>query len=196
MDQKDFEEYLLTRPEQLKSFYHRELPKRIGVVSKNFFENNFRLQGFLSSGLQPWVPAKRLSSGDKSAAANNPTLCSERNHLMHSIYYTPGDAAVTVINSLPYSAIHNNGGVIHPHPSVTPKMRKMAWARFFAAGGGKGKEAPPEAGKWKALALTKKTKLDQTVIMPKRQFMGDSPELRQEIDQTIEKGLSNILLNK
>ena len=193
MDINNFESFLLSRSDQQQDFIHRQLPIRIGAAAKAFFQQNFRLQGFLSGGLQRWLPAKRLSSGAKDAASNNPTLCSSRNHLMSSIYYIPGDASVTVGDNVPYAAIHNEGGTVHPHPTVTPKMRKMAWAKFFAAGGGKGDTPSPEAAKWKALALTRKTKLSPNINIPRRQFIGDSPELRNQIQQSIESGLRNIL---
>lgn len=193
MNNKDFESFLLSKSGQFQDFVHRQLPVKIGVIAESFFKNNFNLQGFLSGGLRPWLPAKRLSSGAKDAPNNRPTLLSSNDHMCKSIHHITGDASVTVVNNVPYAAIHNEGGVVHPHPTVTPKMRKMAWARFFAAGGGKGKEAPPEAAKWKALALTKKTKLSPNINIPRRQFMGDSPELRILIQQTIKNGLKNIL---
>lgn len=49
----------------------------------------------------------------------------------------------------------------------------------------------PDAERWKALALTKKSKL--TVKIPKRQFLGESTELRKSINDKIEKELSKIL---
>ena len=49
----------------------------------------------------------------------------------------------------------------------------------------------PDAERWKALALTKKSKL--TVKIPKRQFLGESAELRKSINDKIEKELSKIL---
>jgi len=178
MNEKEFESLLQKNGAQLQELMHRKLPILIGALAKDFFTDSFRKSGSDRGTIQ-WKPAKRLCSGTKDAASNNPTLCSSRNHLMSSIYYMPGDAAVKIGNNVPYAAIHNEGGTVHPHPTVTPKMRKMAWARFFAAGGGKTKEAPPEAAKWRALALTKKTKLSPTVNIPKRQFIGDSRMLKQ-----------------
>lgn len=192
MNEKEFESMLTAKAGQLQDFVHRQIPIKIGAASKAFFQNNFRMHGFLAGGLQTWEPAKRLSSGGKDAASNNPTLCSSRNHLMSSIYYIPGDASVTIGNNVPYASIHNEGGVTHP--TITPAMRAHAWKEFFAAGGtskAKREQLSPAASKWKALALTKKKSL--TVNIPRRQFIGDSPELRSQIQDMINAGLKNIL---
>ena len=104
---------------------------------------------------------------------------------------------VRITNPVPYAAIHNYGGTINTHPSVTKKMRRFAWAKFYSlAGVKKGekipKDVPPEASKWRALALTKKTQLNITADIPQRQFIGDSAELREKIDKVILQTLQRI----
>lgn len=101
---------------------------------------------------------------------------------------------------MPYAAIHNEGGTINTHPTVTPKMRKMAWARAYAIAGIKvkgkkklPKELPAEARKWKALALTKKAKLDIKATIPQRRFLGESAELTKKINDKIEEEVTKIL---
>lgn len=84
---------------------------------------------------------------------------------------------------MPYAAIHNDGGDISTHPSVTPKLRKYAWHMVYSLAASQGKlpkVLPPEAAKWKALALTKKSKLSVHAHIPLRQFIGDSKELTQK----------------
>ena len=73
----------------------------------------------------------------------------------------------------------------------------MAWAKVYALAGVKGKgklpkELPEEARKWRALALTKKTKLNITAKIPRRQFIGDSKELRVKINQIVINKLNEI----
>lgn len=84
-------------------------------------------------------------------------------------------------------------------------MRKFAWAMAYKTAGirrskgGKQRkksrtarmEANPEAQMWKRLALTRKKKL--TVRIPQRQFLGESRELNDKIEQRIEKEIRNIL---
>jgi hypothetical protein len=66
-----------------------------------------------------------------------------------------------------YGRVHNEGGITHPN--VTDKMRKFAWFKFKAT----------EDPRWKGLALTKKKVL--TIVIPRRQFLGNSPELTRRI---------------
>ena len=117
---------------------------------------------------------------------------------MRSVQYeqtAPGE--VTVTDPVPYAAIHNGGGTLNTHPSVTPKMRRFAWAKAYSLAGVKGKgrlpkELPPEAAKWRALALTKKSRLNITAHIPRRQFMGGSRELMLEINGIINQSLNRI----
>lgn len=192
----EFHNYFYSLQKNVDDLVRRQLPVKIGVLAKSFFTEGFRNGGF-DRGASPWKPTKRQMGGSKSAASNYGPLLSKNDHLMLSIYYLPGDAYVRIGNNVPYAAIHNDGGTVHPHPTVTPKMRKMAWYRYFNAGGGKKDAAPsPEALMWKRLALTKKEKLSPTVNIPRRHFLGDSPMLTQEIRGKIESELSNILIKK
>ncbi|MDL2243833.1 hypothetical protein LJB84_03230, partial [Bacteroidales bacterium OttesenSCG-928-J19] len=147
--------------------------------------------------------AKRLSSGGKSAAANYGTLLSGRNHLFSSTNYAPGKGRVRVYNDAPHASTHNNGETVTP--TVTPRMRRFAWAKYYEAGGGKknagngkrkGKNAnPPEENSaaqfWKNFALTKKKKL--SIKMPERKFLGDSQELNNKIIEKQEIEIRKIL---
>ena len=95
-----------------------------------------------------------------------------------------------VYNRVPYAAIHNFGGTFTIHPAVTPKMRRFGWAKYREAGG---KDNPEASGRWKALALTKKARLDINITIPQRQFIGRSAELEAGIWSDLEKELENIL---
>ncbi|MBQ9887745.1 MAG: phage virion morphogenesis protein [Bacteroidales bacterium] len=187
----------------LRNLVDRKIPVATGKFAKDHFQDNFRKGGFVNNGLQPWPPAKRLSSGDTSAAAQHGTLLSSRNHLFSSIKYRPGTAQVTIFNDVIYAEIHNEGGTVHPR--ITPKMRRYAWAKYYALGGdGKGPQkgrngakkvssatGSAEAEKWKALALTKKESL--TIKIPKREFMGPSEELNARIRTYVEEEVLKIL---
>lgn len=54
------------------------------------------------------------------------------------------------------------------------------------------KVLPPEAAKWKALALTKKSKHSVHAHIPQRQFIGNSYELTQKLNTTINNSLNDI----
>ncbi len=194
MDAKEIQK----RVERVKKDIEKEvtdrLPRKVGVAAVNHFRQNFRDAGWRDGGLHPWKKTRRQQEGSKYTP-----LTSRRDHLMRSIRYektAPGE--VTVTDPVPYAAIHNEGGTINTHPTVTPKMRRFAWAKAYSIAGvkkGKGKlpkELPPEAAKWRALALTKKSSLNIKADIPKRQFMGGSMELMQKINGIINESLLKI----
>ena len=183
----------------------RKMPVIAGRMAKDHFQENFRKGGFVNGGLHPWPQAKRLSSGRTDAASNYGTLLSGRNHLFSSIKYIPSDYRVKVSNELVYAPIHNWGGTVSV--TVTDRMRRFAWAKFYKASGhrrkantgqkkgtkrrGKQTKDNPQASFWKGLALTKKKKLN--IHIPQRQFLGESKELTDKINERIEKEIRTIL---
>lgn len=202
MDIKDFSALLKAKQKELDTLMRRELPVKVGRMAKDHYQDNFRKGGFVNGGQRRWPVTKRQRSGSKSAAAGYGPLLSRRNHLFSSVKYTPGDYRVRVANDVKYAPPHNWGG--ETRPTVTPRMRKFAWAMYYKAAGirkkaAKGKrkgktrqrELPPEAGMWKGLALTRKKKLK--VKIPQRQFIGESTELNKQIRQTVETEIRNIL---
>ena len=197
MDQASKE--LTHRVERLKEEIEREvsdrLPRKVAVIAKNHFRQNFRDSGFRDGGLHPWQRTRRQNG--KGTDAKYGPLTSSRNHLMNSTQATAQRGAVLVENPVEYAAIHNEGGNINTHPTVTRKMRKYAWHMVYSLAGKKKKgklpaELPPEAEKWKALALTKKTHLNIRARMPRRQFIGNSAELREKVQNAISEAMEKI----
>lgn len=202
MDAKDYIKLIEQHKKELGELMRRKLPVMVGRIAKDHFQDNFRKGGFVNNGLQKWPITLRQRSGSKSAAAKFGPLLSKDRHLFSSIKYVPGDYRVKVSNEVPYAAIHNEGGTITTHPTVTPKMRKMAWARVYAIAGIKvkgkkkkklPKELPEEAKKWKRLALTKKGKLNIKATIPQRRFLGESAELTKKINDKIELEVAKII---
>ncbi|MBF0950274.1 MAG: hypothetical protein HXK22_00510 [Alloprevotella tannerae] len=80
-------------------------------------------------------------------------------------------------------------------------MRRFAWYMYYKTSGKtskgqKGKKksqarAAPQAEFWRNLALTRKQKL--AVKIPKRQFIGESAELTQRINEKIKQEIINTL---
>lgn len=196
MDTKEIQR----RVERVKADIEKEvrdrLPRKVGITAVNHFRQNFRDAGWRDNGLHPWKKTLRQQAGGPDAKYT--PLTSRRDHLMRSVQYeqtAPGEVAVT--DPVPYAAVHNEGGTFNTHPSVTPKMRRFAWAKAYSLAGVKGKgrlpkELPPEAAKWRALALTKKSRLNITAHIPRRQFMGGSRELMLEINGIINQSLDKI----
>ena len=191
MTLQEFNRLLAQKRRELDDLMRRKLPVKVGNMAKAHYQDNIReRQGFLNNGVKQWDKTKRQQSGSASAAANYGALQSSRNHLYSSIKYTPSDYRVRVSNELKYAPIHNWGG--NTSPTVTSKMKKFAWAMYYKEKG-KSPEESEGAKKWKALALTKKTKLN--IRIPQRQFIGESKELNDEIHQTMDNEIRNILNN-
>ena len=202
---KDFAKLIEQKRNELDKMMRRKMPVIAGRMAKDHFQENFRKGGFVNGGLHPWPQAKRLSSGGTDAASNYGTLLSSRNHLFSSIKYIPSDYRVKVSNELVYAPIHNWGGTVSI--TVTDRMRRFAWARFYKASGRKRKADTgqkkgkkrrrkqtmdnPQASFWKGLALTKKKKLN--IHIPQRQFLGESKELTDKINERMEKEIRTIL---
>ena len=117
--------------------------------------------------------------------------------MMRSIQASTSPGQVTIEDPVPYAAIHNDGGDITTHPTVTERMRRYAWHMVYSIAGIKGKgklpkELPKEAEKWKGLALTRKSSITVHAHIPQRQFMGDSAELRVKVNKLIKDSIERI----
>lgn len=207
-DERAFERLVEQLKQKVEVELNDRLPRKVGVIAVQHFRQNFRDSGFMDGGLKPWQKSKRELSGKKDASSRYKTLTSARNHLMSSTQAVAGRAQVSIENPVPYAQLHNEGGSLSTNPTITPQMRKFAWAMVYKLSGkrrgkgGKGKkrrktkkkEAPlsEEAQKWKALALTKKKRLNIKVKMPKRQFMGESKELTEKVNKEIMNAIEKI----
>jgi phage gpG-like protein len=183
---QEFSRLIEQKRRELDDLMRRRLPIKVGNMAKSHYQDNIRSGSFTGNGQHAWPPTRRQQSGSASAAANYGPLQSSRNHLYNSIKYMPADYRVKVANELPYAPVHNWGGTTNP--AVTHKMRKFAWAMYY-----KNKSiSAVEAGKWRALALTKKSRL--TINIPQRQFLGESAELSEQINRKIDEEINIILI--
>lgn len=123
------------------------------------FDQNFARGGFFGSA---W---KGKLNGD-------PSKLQDTGKLRRSIRGRTQRAAVVFSSSEPNAKIHNDGGEI----TITRKMQKFFWAKYYA-NGKKGKKAEY----YKALALKK---VGSKLTIPQRQFIGDHQTVRRNI-QTI-----------
>lgn len=187
MDIQEFNRRILQSRQQLDDLMRRKMPVLAGNIAKRHIEEDFRRGGFTCNGFHPWKETRRQRSGGESAATLYGPLLSGRNHLAGSIEYTPGDGQVTLFTRVPYAAIHNQGGTTHP--TVTPKMRRFAWAQHYREAG----EDKQKDTFWKRLALTKKQKL--TVRIPQRQFISrePGPELARKVDEKMIQEVEKII---
>jgi phage gpG-like protein len=163
---------------EIDNLVRKKMPRYAGNIGVEHVKENFRKGGFVNNGLQKWQKSNREKFGGKSASGNYGTLMSGRNHLYSSTKYVPSDARVTIQNDVLYAGVHNWGGTISA--TVTPKMRKFAWAKFYASGGKSSDKAiAPDVAFWKNFALTKKKQI--SIKIPQRQFIGESKEMNDAI---------------
>lgn len=204
MNIREFNGLLRRKAAELGGLVSRRMPVLAGNIAKRHIEEDFRKGGFTGGGFHRWKETRRQRNGGNGAASQYGPLLSGRNHLSGSIKFRPGNRLVRVYTDVPYAAVHNYGGTLHP--AVTPQMRKFAWAMYYKAAGIKkgmkkgGKKrmlltenAPEEALMWKRLALTPKKRL--TVHIPKRQFMPDvsSSELEKKIRDKLDAEIKRII---
>ena len=171
----------------------RVLPVKVGRAVMESTRQNFREGGFYG---REWKDTKRRTIGFADADGRYSPLLSRQNHLMSSTDYVPGNGRVTIQNKVEYAQIHNEGG----HIPVTVKMKRFFWAKYYSAGansqlyGGKNKQKADafagESGFWKGMALKK---VGSMIRIPRRQFLGDSPQVEKIIEDITKKELQNYI---
>lgn len=147
----------------------------IGIEAVKQFKKNFQEEGFVDKSVSKWAARKTKRSG----STNSQKVLSKSGELADSIDYRTGTDGVTIFTDKPYAEIHNEGGEI----SVTPQMKKYFWAMHKQA-----KDAGDLdlADQYKGMALATK------IVMPKRQFIGESEALNNNIINKIERDLTGI----
>lgn len=189
MTAENFSKKLLSKSAELKELIDKKLPRYVGKTAVDFFRENFRQGGWRDGGLMRWKPPKRFNERGNAAARYGPLL-SRQNELMNSIDYRVQGNLIIISSDKPYAKIHNEGGPMNITLPITPQMRRFAWAKMYEA---KRIGNITNANKWKALALTKKSSVNVRYTMPKRQFMGNSSQLLNEIETLITNHLKAIL---
>lgn len=177
MNPKEFERYLDRTGRELKRFIEVDLQDIVGTEGVNHFRQSFFDEGFMDATIDKWLPrSKKYGNDTKDGKA----ILTQTGDLGDSIQYQKTASGVEIFSDLPYAAIHNEGGTIKI--TVTPKLRKFAWAMWFESG--------KTNNMWRGLALTKNTEI--LVKVPKRQFVGDSEELDRKVMEKIERELDRI----
>ncbi|MEI6683444.1 MAG: hypothetical protein WCO44_12480 [Bacteroidota bacterium] len=113
--------------------------------------------------------------------------------LRRSIRASSSDHSITFTSSLPYAAIHNDGGEI----TVTEKMKSFFWAMYYKASGAmqknvkgaprnnaRNRKMTAEADFWKAMALKK---VGSKITIDKRQFIGHHHQVDLLVKRIFEK---------
>lgn len=140
----------------------RDVVSYSAVTALNFFIDSFQKQGFTNSSFEPWQ--KRTNDARPGGA-----LLVKSANLRNSLKVMERSIAGILFGSnSPYAKIHNEGGIINI--TLTKKARKFFWYMYYAT----------NDSRYKWMALTKKEHL--TIKIPKRQFIGHSEKLMENLE--------------
>lgn len=169
----------------------RRILEDIRVDLTDEFDQNFERQAFFSEAWQ-----RR-----RSPLRPGGHILVDTGQLRRSIQSRTTENSITFFSTEPYAAIHNEGGEI----VVTEKMKKFFWWKYYSAQGSFGRkkdgslrkdrrtvQLTTEAEFWKFLALKKS---GTTIKIPRRRFLGTSPEVERIVRTIIEENLDEYLLD-
>lgn len=165
----------------------RNILSDIRVEMSDEFDKNFERQAFFSEAWQ-----RR-----KSPTRPGGSILIDTGKLRQSISSRSTENSITFFSTLPYAAIHNDGGEI----KVTRKMKAFFWHKYYDATGSFGRkkngerrndkrtvQLSTEAEFWKFMALMKEGK---SIKIPRRRFLGASPEVEKVVKEIIEENLTD-----
>ncbi len=169
----------------------RRILRDIAVDLKDEFDQNFERQAFFSEAWQ-----RR-----RSPVRPDGHILVDTGRLRRSIRSRTTDSSIVFYTDEPYARIHNEGGEV----VVTQKMKRYFWHKYYEAVGAFGRKKDgsrrndrrtvqlnSEAEFWKFLALKK---AGTTIRIPRRRFLGTSPEVEQSVRDIIERNLGEYFKN-
>lgn len=166
----------------------RRILEDIRVDMGDEFDRNFEREAFFS---EAW--ARRRSP----IRDNGRGILVDSGRLRGSICSRMTEDSITFYTTLPYAAIHNEGGEI----KVTRRMKGYFWHRYYEATGSFGRRKDGSERKdrrnarlttesefWKWMALKKE---GSTIRIPRRRFLGVSPEVEKAVREIIEENITD-----
>lgn len=163
----------------------------IRVELSDEFDQNFERESFFS---EAW-------ERHRSPLRPGGHILVDTGTLRRSVRSEMKETSIRFFTDLPYADIHNEGGEI----VVTKRMKGYFWHKYKEAVGGLGfrrnvhgrligRERHGDAAEfWKFMALKKE---GTTIKIPKRQFLGLSPEVEKAVTDIIEDNLQEYLGNE
>lgn len=134
-------------------------PRKVARMAQRHFEESFELQKYNEEGATAWEKRKY---DNETSEGRNVLIGKQTAVLSKSIrVLSVSKDKIVIGTSLPYAKIHNEGGTISQNVEITDKMRKFFWAKYYKT----------KSSKYKAFALTKKTRFERQINIPQRQFL-------------------------
>ncbi len=154
------------------------------------FDQNFEREAFFS---EAWERRKGPINSDYKL------LAGKNERLRKSIMSRTTENSITFYTTEPDARYHNEGCEI----VVTNKMKRFFWAKYYEATGSFGRkkdgsrrndkrtvQLSEEAEFWKFMALKK---AGTTIRIPRRRFLGTSPEVESMVRKIIEDNLEEYI---
>ena len=188
MSAPDIEKIIRKEVAELIRIKDRVLPVKVGRAVAESVNENFRRGGFYG---RPWKSTRRQGLRFHGVFGRYGPLLSQNNHLSRNTVSIPDRGKVIIRNNTDYAGVHNEGGEI----PVTSRMKRFFWAKYYetgaqGVGGNRQRRAAydAESGFWRGMALKR---VGSTIYIPKRQFIGPSPEVDRIVDEITDKELKN-----
>jgi phage gpG-like protein len=154
----------------------KKLPKLVSNDVVNFTKDNFRRQGFLGEALERWPARKKKTKWGNTPRNSGRAILVDSGKLRRANRITQADwQAIVIANAMPYAKAHNNGLRVEVTQNVKAHKRKL----------GKGIYSVKTKKERKSIINVTAHKRKVKMNLPKRQFIGDSPYLRRNIQRTI-----------
>ena len=164
----------------------KRILRDIAVELSDEFDKNFDRQAYFS---EAWQRRKSPTRPGGHILVDSGTL-------RRSIQSRSDATSITFHSTLPYASIHNEGGEIR----VTNRMKAFFWHKYYETTGSFGRkkngerrndkrtiQLSTEAEFWKWMALKR---VGSTIKIPRRQFLGTSPEVETVVREIIEENLT------
>lgn len=151
---------LISKIASLPVQVRRVAPTIIAQTATAYYRDRFRKKEWNG---RPWKPAKYHNSRGSLMVRSGALQSTIR-----AVKVSPDEVIIRAgSDKVPYARIHNEGGTIKQKP--TAKQRRFFWAQSRNATG---------ADIWKNAARAKEIHIP----IPRRQFIGKSPELNKQIN--------------
>jgi phage gpG-like protein len=168
------------------NFLHNVL-KDLRVELTDEFDRNFERKAFFTDA---WPATKRaVSRGSLMMRTGDLRAGNKTEVLSNGLSFT---------NSMPYAAIHNEGGTL----TVTAAMKKYFWAMYYKASGGVTTKKSGQVSKSKRnMALTQEAeyfkglalmKVGSKLKIPQRQFIGPHNKVDEMVQQVLDENVKEL----
>ena len=176
--------------QRIQSDFHRELmvlPQKMGTVCVNFFKQRFLAQAWTDQSAVPWTQRK------PNKRNNGRAILIKSGRLRNSIHIINSTAgSVTVGTDVPYAEIHNEGfNGVEQVSGFTRKRFQKSMVQSTEVFNIKSRQGRRSTVK-NEIGESNVRSFSRHMIMPKRQFIGNSQLLRHKLEQLIEKELKQI----